>query len=90
MGDRESFKQLDSKLDSAFSNPIDGSMASIAHKMLALTSLIGVLETALLIARNHHYKGEPEPFPGACQEVIRQSLHSVEITRRANLLPPRD
>jgi hypothetical protein len=82
-------EELDAELDRAFANPIGASVASPEKKVVALLALIATMEAALKIAMEHHYSNKPEPYPGACREVMRQTLHAVEISRRAKLIPER-
>lgn len=66
---------------------IDAANAPPDVKIKALQSLVTTLESAVSIALGRHYADVPEPFPGACKEVLRQSLQIVDLARRSKLLP---
>lgn len=81
--------EIDATLERLLTSPLTETVsANLDTRIIALGSLIGVLESALKVAYGRYYKAvpDPEPFPGAVGDVVRQAIMAVELARKCRLI----
>lgn len=69
--------------------PIDVTTAPPEKQIRMLRTLVLALDNALKIVDEAHYADppRPEPYPGACSDVVKQSRAAVAIARKTGLIP---
>lgn len=77
--------QLDAGLARVSTADVRNAAAEI--KLTALRSLVQALDSGFKIAYEHYVEGKAEPYPGACDVVMKQCRAAIAVARRTGLMP---
>jgi hypothetical protein len=86
---KDDARELDQMLDRTAAKRPDLTEATAGQQIKALQSLVALLESATKIVDEAHYCSpkKPEPYPGACRDVVRQARAAVMLARNSGLIP---